>query len=93
MENRLPSISLIDSAGAFLPLQAEIFPDHDQKKVVFARLRKAYEEIRSKPNSYENFELKNIPTEQKFNFKTEAKDGLGLGLCPVASEKTRCCNS
>ena len=70
----------------------DIFPDHNQKKVVFTRLRKAYEEIRSKPNSYENFELKNIPTEQKFTFKTEDKEGLGLGLCPVASEKTRCCN-
>jgi len=70
----------------------EIFPDHDQKKVVFTRLRKLYEEIRSKPNSYENFELKNIPKEQKFTFKTEAKEGFGLGLCPVASEKTRCCN-
>ena len=70
----------------------EIFPTHNQKKVVFTRLRKAYEEIRNKPNSYDNFELKNIPQEQKFNFKTEAKDGFGLGLCPVASEKTRCCN-
>ncbi len=70
----------------------EIFPEHTQKKVVFTRLRKAYEEIRSKPNSYEDFELKNIPTEQKFTFKTEAKEGFGLGLCPVASEKTRCCN-
>ena len=27
MENRLPAINLIDSAGAFLPLQSEIFPD------------------------------------------------------------------
>lgn len=27
MENRLPAISLIDSAGAYLPLQSEIFPD------------------------------------------------------------------
>ena len=70
----------------------EIFPDHNQKKVVFTRLRKAYEEIRSKPNSYENFELKNIPREQKYRFKTEVKEGFGLGLCPVASEKTRCCN-
>ncbi|MCK4875669.1 MAG: hypothetical protein KAS26_07470 [Sulfurimonas sp.] len=70
----------------------EIFPQHEQKKVVFARLKKAYEALRSKPNSYENFELKNIPGEQKFNFKTEPKDGFGLGLCPVASEKTRCCN-
>ena len=70
----------------------EIFPDHSQKKVVFTRLRKAYEEIRNRPNSYENFTLKNIPKEQKFTFKTVAKEGFGLGLCPVASEKTRCCN-
>ena len=27
MENRLPAINLIDSAGAYLPLQSEIFPD------------------------------------------------------------------
>ncbi|MCF6309781.1 MAG: hypothetical protein L3J19_04795 [Sulfurimonas sp.] len=70
----------------------EIFPEHEQKKVVFARLKKAYEALRSKPNSYKNFELKNIRNEQKYTFKTEAKDGFGLGLCPVASEKTRCCN-
>ena len=70
----------------------EIFPEHTQKKVVFKRLKDAYEKIRSTPNSYENFELKNIPKEQKFNFQTEPKEGFGLGLCPVASEKTRCCN-
>jgi acetyl-CoA carboxylase carboxyltransferase component len=27
MENRLPSVNLIDSAGAYLPMQSEIFPD------------------------------------------------------------------
>ncbi len=70
----------------------EIFDEHEQKKVVFSRLRKAYENIRNTPNSYDDFELKNIPTEQKFTFKTQDKDGFGLGLCPVASEKTRCCN-
>ncbi|MCW8894215.1 MAG: hypothetical protein OQK48_00325 [Sulfurimonas sp.] len=70
----------------------KIFPEHEQKKVVFTRLKKVYEELRKKPNSYENFELKNIPKEQKYTFKTEAKEGFGLGLCPVASEKTRCCN-
>jgi len=70
----------------------QLFPEHSQKKVVFTRLRKAYEEIRDKPNSYENFTLKNIPKEQKFTFKVAEKEGFGLGLCPVASEKTRCCN-
>ena len=70
----------------------EIFPDHNQKKVVFTRLRTAYEAIRDKPNSYDNFELKNVPKEQKYTFTTKDKEGFGLGLCPVASEKTRCCN-
>jgi len=70
----------------------ELFPEHSQRKVVFSRLRKAYEDIRDKPNSYENFTLKNIPQEQKFTFKVAEKEGFGLGLCPVASEKTRCCN-
>ena len=71
---------------------SEIFPEHTQKKVIFTRLRKAYQDIRNAPNSYENFTLKNIPKEQKFTFKVEPKEGFGLGLCPVASEKTRCCN-
>jgi len=70
----------------------EIFEDHSQKKVAFTRLRKEYETIRNRPNSYENFRLKNIPSEQKFRFKVAPKEGFGLGLCPVASEKTRCCN-
>lgn len=69
-----------------------IFPDHNQKKVVFSRLKSAYEHLRNKPNSYENFTLKNIPQEQKFTFTSKPKEGFGLGLCPVASEKTRCCN-
>lgn len=29
MENRLPVISLVDSAGAYLPLQSQMFPDMD----------------------------------------------------------------
>ncbi|MBU1217975.1 hypothetical protein KJ870_04050 [bacterium] len=70
----------------------EIFPEHTQRKVVFTRLREAYEAIRNAPNSYKNFELKNVPKEQKYTFKTQPKEGFGLGLCPVASEKTRCCN-
>src|SRR5258707_9061337 len=29
MQNRLPCVYLVDSGGAFLPLQAEVFPDRD----------------------------------------------------------------
>ncbi|MBN2815124.1 MAG: hypothetical protein JXQ67_00455 [Campylobacterales bacterium] len=70
----------------------KLFIDHVQKKVAFKRLRESYETIRNAPNSYENFTLKNIPKEQKFRFQVAPKEGFGLGLCPVASEKTRCCN-
>ncbi|MCP4746015.1 MAG: methylcrotonoyl-CoA carboxylase [Desulfobacteraceae bacterium] len=35
MENRLPLITLMDSAGAYLPLQSEIFPDIDDGGRVF----------------------------------------------------------
>jgi len=70
----------------------DIFPEHEQKKVVFSRLRKAYDKIRNTPNSYENFSLKNVAQEQKYSFNKKEKEGFGLGLCPVASEKTRCCN-
>src|ERR1043166_7850898 len=29
LQNRLPCVYLVDSGGAFLPLQAEVFPDRD----------------------------------------------------------------
>ncbi len=35
MENHLPSINLVDSGGAYLPLQSEIFPDIDDGGRVF----------------------------------------------------------
>ena len=35
MENRLPMVNLLDSAGAYLPLQSEIFPDADDGGRVF----------------------------------------------------------
>ena len=35
MENRLPYINLMDSSGAFLPMQSEIFPDLDDGGRVF----------------------------------------------------------
>ncbi len=35
MENRLPLIYLVDSAGVFLPMQDEIFPDRDHFGRVF----------------------------------------------------------
>ena len=35
MENRLPTITLVDSAGGYLPLQSEVFPDIDDGGRIF----------------------------------------------------------
>src|ERR1043166_9170173 len=34
-QNRLPCVYLVDSGGAFLPLQAEVFPDRDHFGRIF----------------------------------------------------------
>ncbi len=35
LENRLPCIYLVDSGGAFLPMQSEVFPDYDDFGRIF----------------------------------------------------------
>ena len=36
LDNRLPCVYLVDSGGAFLPLQAEVFPDRDHFGRIFS---------------------------------------------------------
>ncbi len=70
----------------------KIWPDHIHAKVILQRITQVYEELKNRPNSYEGFEPNILRSEQKFKFVTQEKEGFGLGMCPVASEETRCCN-
>jgi 3-methylcrotonyl-CoA carboxylase beta subunit/propionyl-CoA carboxylase len=46
LDNRLPCIYLVDSGGAFLPLQAEVFPDKDHfGRIFFNQARMSAESI------------------------------------------------
>jgi 3-methylcrotonyl-CoA carboxylase beta subunit/propionyl-CoA carboxylase len=46
LENRLPCIYLVDSGGAFLPLQAEVFPDREHfGRIFFNQARLSAERI------------------------------------------------
>src|SRR5215211_924018 len=46
IENRLPCVYLVDSGGAFLPLQAEVFPDKDHfGRIFFNQARMSAEAI------------------------------------------------
>lgn len=70
----------------------EIWPEHQHAKVILQRIRTVWEVAKAKPNSYTNFNPDILRSEQKFTFATKEKEGFGLGMCPVASEETRCCN-
>src|SRR5687767_562468 len=46
LENRLPCVYLVDSGGAFLPLQAEVFPDRDHfGRIFFNQARMSAERL------------------------------------------------
>jgi 3-methylcrotonyl-CoA carboxylase beta subunit/propionyl-CoA carboxylase len=46
LQNRLPCLYLVDSGGAFLPLQAEVFPDRDHfGRIFFNQARLSAERI------------------------------------------------
>jgi len=70
----------------------DIWPEHIHSKVILQRITKIYEAVKNRSNSYDGFNPNILRSEQKFKFVTQEKEGFGLGMCPVASEETRCCN-
>ena len=62
------------------------------KKSLLSRLRENQESLRSKDNEYSKFLPGDKPKTLKPILKTTVQPKLGLGRCPVASERTRCCN-
>jgi spore photoproduct lyase len=62
------------------------------KKRLLSRLRENQENLRGKANEYSKFSPEDKPRTLKPILKTTVQPGLGLGRCPVASERTRCCN-
>ena len=73
-------------------LLESFFVEHPNKKIALQKTIQNYEALRNKQNSYKTFSPHTNHIEQKFKFEVKQKEGFGLGLCPVASEKTRCCN-
>lgn len=63
-----------------------------EKKKFFSGLRQQHESLRSGVKDYKQFSLQDKPKTQKPQLEIKVKSRLGLGRCPVASEKTRCCN-
>jgi len=62
------------------------------KKRVLAEIQTIHEELKSRTKSYREFTVNDKPLTVKPKLVNRSKRELGLGRCPVASEKTRCCN-
>lgn len=70
-------------------LDAGVKNGRDKKKELLLQLSNRWNELKNEPNRYTN--ITTTPPE-KPSINTVAKDEIILGYCPVASEKTRCCN-
>ncbi len=71
----------------------EIWKDFENKKQTFTYIKEIYEELKNNPKSYAKFsKVAPYNHSRKISFIQNNKEELGLGKCPVASPKTRCCN-
>jgi len=62
------------------------------KKQAIAEVERNHRRLRNQEKDYRTLTLRDKPVTQKPVLKTTLRPQLGLGRCPVASERTRCCN-
>ncbi len=62
------------------------------KKEAFNCIRKEHYTLKNSLKSYKNFDVSEHKIEHKFSFVEKDDKDLSLGMCPVASPNTRCCN-
>ncbi len=74
-----------------VPLQ-EDWPQADNKSALMRALVRRHGEVRDGEKSYAAFTGADKPRTVKPEIRVTPKPKLGLGRCPVASERTRCCN-
>lgn len=67
--------------------------EYANKKEAFNHIRQIWHNLKEKPNSYEKFSKALYQDDvRKFSFKSYESSKTALGMCPVASPNTRCCN-
>lgn len=62
------------------------------RRQLLNELRKNWHALKNIPPSYQRFGPHTKPTAAKSTLGVRYKQYLGLGYCPVASTRTRCCN-
>jgi len=67
-------------------------PPRERRTLIVAALRRHAEDLRNTPKQYESPTPDRSPTRYRIRFGDRGGGNLGLGPCPVASVRTRCCN-
>ncbi|MDE0096510.1 MAG: DNA photolyase [Gammaproteobacteria bacterium] len=70
----------------------EDWPDEGDKSALIRALVRSHGQVRDREKSYAAFSSADKPKAVKPEIRVASKPNLGLGRCPVASERTRCCN-
>ena len=73
------------------PLRSS-WPESTSKSRLLEILHSDHRQLRSAAKSYDSFSVGDKPKAVKPRLAVEARQQLGLGRCPVASDRTRCCN-
>jgi spore photoproduct lyase len=64
----------------------------DRKRHLINALKSRWQQLKDEPTRYTGEAVTPPINEYRIQTNSDKKDQLGLGYCPVASEKTRCCN-
>jgi spore photoproduct lyase len=80
--------SIVDVWPGSLSIQTH---GREAKKHALHSIRDSWNKLKSEPNSYRSLSNTAPPSTQKPKLINRTKEQLGLGPCPVASVKTRCC--
>ena len=64
----------------------------ERSKLILKRLYEKVEQLRKQPTSYRDYRGKNRESVTFDYIEKKETDSTILGTCPVAGEKTRCCN-
>jgi spore photoproduct lyase len=69
----------------------EKFKGKNLRQKLIRRVAEKWESLKKGSNDYSKFIPEELPA-PKLEFVSQADDSIILGSCPVASERTRCCN-
>ena len=78
--------------SSFLPITKPNLKNRELKVHILNGIKESWELLKKNETDYSTFQPTTDNSKQNINFIESDKERTILGDCPVASDKTRCCN-